>query len=68
MTNLTDSKSPERITIDPDVCNGRPVVRGMRISVETVLGYLSAGDTVAEVLEQFPMLVAEDIKACLEYR
>lgn len=53
--------------MDPDICNGKPVVRGMRITVETVLGYLSAGETVEEILEQYPMLEPADITACLEF-
>ena len=57
----------DRITTDPDICNGKPVVRGMRITVETVLGYLSAGETVEEILKQYPMLVQQDITACLEF-
>jgi uncharacterized protein (DUF433 family) len=56
-----------RITIDPNVCNGKPVVRGMRITVETVLDYLSAGDTPEEILRQHPMLEPEDISACLAF-
>ena len=57
----------DRITSNPDVCNGKPVVRGMRITVETVLGYLSAGESVENILEQHPVLVKEDITACLEF-
>ncbi len=53
--------------IDPDICNGRPVIRGMRITVETVLGYLSAGDTPEEILSQYPSLEPEDISACLAF-
>ena len=56
-----------RITIDPDVCNGKPVVRGLRITVETVLGYLSAGDTAEDILAQHPALEPEDIAACLAF-
>ena len=56
-----------RITIDPDVCNGRPVVRGLRITVETVLGYLGAGDSPEEILRQHPALEAADIQACLSF-
>ena len=59
--------SIDRITSDPDICNGKPVVRGMRITVETILGYLSAGETTEEILNQYPMLVQEDITACLEF-
>jgi uncharacterized protein (DUF433 family) len=56
-----------RITIDPNVCNGKPTIRGLRITVETVLGYLSAGDSAEEILEQYPQLEPEDIKASLEF-
>lgn len=56
-----------RITIDPDICNGKPVIRGMRITVETILDYLSAGESREEILRQFPMLEPEDIPACLAF-
>ena len=58
---------PERITIHPDVCNGRPVVRGTRIAVQTVLEFLGAGDSVEDVLEEYPDLTREDVQACLNY-
>ncbi|MBX9926693.1 MAG: DUF433 domain-containing protein, partial [Hyphomicrobiaceae bacterium] len=48
--------SSDRITIDPDICNGRPVIRGMRITAETVLGFLAAGESADEILRQYPML------------
>ncbi len=57
----------DRISIDPDVCNGKPVVRGTRITVETVLGFLSAGDSEQDILHQYPSLKPEDIKACLAF-
>jgi uncharacterized protein (DUF433 family) len=57
----------ERITVSPDVCNGKPVIHGTRITVQTVLEFLAAGDSVAEVLEEYPTLVREDVQACLEY-
>jgi uncharacterized protein (DUF433 family) len=56
-----------RITVDPDLCNGRPTIRGLRITVETILGFLSAGESPAEILEQYPSLEAEDIDACLRF-
>lgn len=62
MTDLLD-----RITIDPDVCNGKPVVRGLRITVESILDYLSAGETREEILRQHPMLEPEDISAALAF-
>lgn len=57
----------DRITVLPDVCNGRPTVRGLRITVATVLGYLAAGETIEEVLRQHPMLQRDDVAACLEF-
>ena len=57
----------DRITIDPEVCNGKPVIRHLRISVETILGFLSAGDSTEDILKQYPVLEEEDIKACLSF-
>ena len=57
----------ERITIDPDICNGKPVIKGTRISVQTVLEFLAAGDSVEDVLEEYPTLAREDVQACLSY-
>ncbi len=57
----------EKITIDPDVCGGKPTIRGKRITVRTVLGYLSSGDSKEAILEQFPSLEIEDIDACLKF-
>ncbi len=56
-----------RITVHPDICNGHPTVRGMRITVETVLGFLSAGDSKDEILSQYPSLEPADIDACLRF-
>ena len=49
----------ERITIDPDICNGKPVIRGTRITAQTVLEFLAAGDSVEDVLEEYPALKRE---------
>ncbi len=57
----------ERIEIHPDICNGRPIVRGTRIAVKTVLEFLAAGDSVEDVLEEYPGLTREDVQACLAY-
>ena len=57
----------DRITIDSDVCGGKPTVRGKRITVQSILGYLSAGDSKEDILEQFPYLEVEDINACLKF-
>ena len=56
-----------RITIDPDICNGKPTIRGKRITVQTILEFLSAGETSEEILNQYPSLDAEDINACLVF-
>jgi uncharacterized protein (DUF433 family) len=57
----------ERISIDPNVCNGRPVIRGTRITVQSVLEFLAAGDSIEDVLEEYPNLVRADVQACLDY-
>ncbi len=57
----------ERIVIDPGVCNGRPTVRGTRITVQTVLEFLGAGDSIEDVLEEYPSLSREDVLACLRF-
>ncbi len=55
------------ITIEPGKRNGKPCVRGMRITVYDVLGYLAAGMTADEVVSDFPELTLDDVKACLSY-
>ena len=57
----------ERIDINPAVCHGRPVIRGTRVMVSQVLGALSGGDTVQEVLEDYPSLTHEDILAVFDF-
>ncbi len=56
-----------RITITPDVCSGRPVVRDTRIAAQTVLEFLAAGDSIDDVLAEYPALTREDVQACLDY-
>jgi uncharacterized protein (DUF433 family) len=57
----------ERITVDPAILGGKPSIRGKRISVQTVLEFLAAGDTPAAILEQYPTLEEADIYACLKF-
>ncbi len=57
----------ERITVDPAVVHGRPAIRGLRIRVSDVLSLLADGATEAEILEDYPYLEADDIRACLAY-
>lgn len=56
-----------RITFDPNICAGRPTIRGLRIRVKDVLELLAAGASHDEVLEDYPLLQVEDIRAVLEY-
>jgi uncharacterized protein (DUF433 family) len=55
------------ITLDPEKCGGKPCIRGMRITVYNVLEYLASNMTEEEILQDFPYLTHEDIKACLLY-
>ena len=57
----------EIITIDPQVRFGKPCIRGMRISVYDILGWLASGMTMNEIIEDYPKLTEEDIKATLSY-
>jgi uncharacterized protein (DUF433 family) len=57
----------EIITISPNVCNGKPTIRNKRITVQTILEFLSNGDSVEEILAQYPTLTEEDIYACLKF-
>ena len=57
----------DRITIDPDICHGKPCIRGMRYPVEMMLEYLAGGDSIEEVLREFPDLERDDLLACLEF-
>ena len=57
----------ERITIDPRVHSGKPCIRGTRIAVADVFDYLAGGMTIAEVLDDFPDLTADDIQACFVF-
>lgn len=61
------SHSMDRITSNPNQCGGRPCIRGIRIRVKDVLDLLAAGTTEREIPEDYPDLVAEDIRACLAY-
>ncbi len=55
------------IVSTPDVLRGKPRIKGTRIPVSLVLGYLAAGNTVAEIMKEFPDLTKEQIAACLDY-
>jgi uncharacterized protein (DUF433 family) len=66
-TTLIRMRLLDRIAIDPQVRFGKPCVRGTRISVGDVLGYLAGGMSEDEILHDFPQLERDDIRACLAY-
>lgn len=57
----------EIISINPNIRSGKPCIRNLRITVSDVLGYLAAGMTTQEIINDFPELSKEDIQACLAY-
>ena len=56
-----------RISIDLDVCHGKPCIRGTRVMVSIILDYLKAGETIETIQRQYPTLVADDVRAALSY-
>lgn len=62
---MTDYK--EYITIDPGIRSGKPCIRGMRITVDDVAGYMASGMSMEEIMEDFPELTRDDILACLTF-
>ena len=63
-------KTPDilnRITINPKIFGGKPIIRGRRIAVEHILGMLAAGDSIETILQGYPWMERADILACLEY-
>lgn len=64
---MKEEKLLERITVDPKIFGGKPIIRGHRLAVEHVLGMLAAGDTPETILSGYPWMEPEDIQACLVY-
>ncbi|MXW94072.1 MAG: DUF433 domain-containing protein [Acidimicrobiaceae bacterium] len=64
---LDDYELLKRITVNPGIFGGKPIIRDMRFAVEHVLGMLAAGDSVETILENYEILEPEDIQACLVY-
>jgi uncharacterized protein (DUF433 family) len=64
---LSEDDALKRITVDPAIFGGKPIIRGMRIAVEHVLAKLAAGDTPEQLLKEYSFLEPEDIQACLAY-
>jgi uncharacterized protein (DUF433 family) len=63
----TDDSLLERISIDPHVCFGKPCIRGTRIRVSLVPDFLAGGMSMEEILEEYPQLTLEDIRAAIAY-
>lgn len=59
--------SSERITINSEICHGKPVIRGLRYPVENILDLLASGMSIEEILDDYPDLCKEDILGCIEY-
>ena len=57
----------ERISVDPNICFGKPCIRGTRIWVSLILDFLASGTTMEELLEEYPQLTVEDIRAAIAY-
>jgi len=64
---MVEDQLLERITVNPAIFGGKPIIRGRRLAVEHVLGMLAAGDSAETVLAGYPWLEAEDVQACLVY-
>lgn len=62
---MDEQRLLERIVVNPQIFGGKPIIRGMRIAVEHVLGMLAAGDTPETILKEYPFLERDDIQACL---
>lgn len=66
-TNLPQHELLKRITVNPQIFSGKPIIRGHRLAVEHILGMLAAGDTPETILEGYAWLQPADIQACLVY-
>ena len=67
MLPMTKEELLSRISIDPQICFGRPCIKGHRIWVSLILDFLASGLTVQEIIKEYPGLVEEDILACIAY-
>jgi len=64
---MSDANLLSRITVDPEICHGKPCIRRLRYPVESILEYLAGGDSIDDLLVAFPDLQREDILACHEF-
>jgi uncharacterized protein (DUF433 family) len=67
MSHTNEDALLARITVDPTIFGGKPIIRGHRLAVEHVLGMLAAGDTPETILKGYAWLEPDDIRACLVY-
>jgi len=56
-----------RINVHPDICNGRQIIANTRIPVQTIMEFLGVGDSIEEIIEEYPSLKGEDIYACIQF-
>ena len=64
---MTDEQLLSRITVDPEICHGKPCIRGLRYPVVSMLEYLAAGETIENLLTEFDDLEHEDFLACIAF-
>jgi len=64
---MNEQELLRRITVNPEIFGGKPIIRGMRISVELILSLLAQGETADAILADYPDLTKDDIQACLAY-
>jgi uncharacterized protein (DUF433 family) len=64
---MDEQKLLQRITVNPEIFGGKPIIRGRRLAVEHVLGMLAAGDEPETIVAGYPWMEAEDVQACLVY-
>ena len=64
---MDENELLQRITINPEIFGGKPIIRGHRLAVEHVLGMLAAGDSPEIILQGYPWLEPDDVQACLVY-
>jgi uncharacterized protein (DUF433 family) len=64
---MTEAELLGRITVNPKIFGGKPIIRGIRMAVEQVIGMLAAGDSPEAILDAYPYLEREDIQACLVF-
>lgn len=64
---MTDESLLKRITADPAIFGGKPIIRGMRVSVELILSLLAQGVTPEDILADYPDLEPDDVRACIAY-